>query len=86
MSTPNPVLVAAAPSLIAVLQALKQFNVNIGADPTKWALTVPGAFTILVGTVQLQLPSVAAAEAGALQTDINTKIDSWIASLTAKEA
>lgn len=36
----NPV--AAEPSLIAILQALKAFNVNIGADPTKWPLTVRG--------------------------------------------
>jgi hypothetical protein len=84
MSTPNPILVAAAPSLIAVLNAIKAFNLNIGADPTKWALTVPGALTILVGTVQLQLPEVAQAEAGLLQTDVNTKIDGWIASLQAK--
>ena len=86
MSTPNPILVAAEPSLIAILQALKAFNVNIGADPTKWPLTVPGAFTILVGTVQLQLPSVAAAEAGALQADVNSKIDGWSSALQAKTA
>ena len=84
--TANPIEAAATPSLIAVLQALKQFNVNIGADPTKWALTVPGAFTILVGTVQLQLPALAVEEGAALQTDVNSKIDGWIASLQAKAA
>lgn len=84
MSTENPVVAAATPALIAVLQAIKQFNVNIGIDPAKWVLTVPGALTILIGTVELQLPAVAVAEAGALQTDVNAKIDGWIASLQAK--
>ena len=30
MSTPNPALVAAAPSLIALLQAVQQFEVDMG--------------------------------------------------------
>ena len=83
MSNPNPVLVAAAPSLIAVLQAVQQFNINIGADPTKWPITVPGALTILLGTIQLQLPAVASAEATALQADVNGKIGGWITTLKA---
>jgi hypothetical protein len=82
----DPVVTAAVPGLIAVLQAIKQFNANIGPDPAKWPLTVPGALTILLGTVQLQLPALATAEAGALQTDVNSKIDSWITSLQAKAA
>ena len=82
----DPVVSAAVPELVAVLQAIKQFNANIGPDPAKWAFTVPGALTVLLGTVQLQLPALAVAEAGALQADVNSKIDSWIASLQAKAA
>ena len=82
MSTPNPLVTAASPELIAVLKAILQFNANIGADPAQWPLKVPGAFTVLLGTVQLQLPALAAAEAGALQADVNSKVEGWIAKLT----
>lgn len=77
----NPFESAAAPAVIAMLNAVKQFNVNIGPDPTKWALTVPGAFTILLGTVSLSLPTLAVAEGATLQADVNTKIDALIAKL-----
>ena len=83
MSTPNPLQTAAVPVEVAVLQALLQFNTNIGADPTKWALTVPGAFTVLLGTIQLQLPALAQAEAGALQAEVNAKLTAAIAKLQA---
>jgi hypothetical protein len=81
MSTPNPIAAAAAPSLIAVLEAIQAFNTNIGANPAEWPLKVPGAFTVLLGTVQMQLPALAAAEAGTLQADVNAKLAGWIASL-----
>jgi hypothetical protein len=81
MSTPNPILAAAAPSLIAVLEAVQAFNTNIGSDPTKWALTVPGALTVLLGTIQLQVPTLAASEAATLQGDVNAKLATWIAKL-----
>lgn len=84
MSSPNPLEVAAIPSLLAVIKALQTFNTNIGPDPTKWALTVPGAFTVLLGTVQLQVPELAIAEGGALQADVNAKLASWATSLSAK--
>jgi len=83
MSTPNPILVAAAPAIIAALKAIEQFSVNIGTDPTQWAVKVPGAFQVLLGTIELQLPVVAAAEAGALQTDVTAKINALIAKLPA---
>ena len=86
MSTPNPILVAASPALIAILQAVQTFNTNIGADPTKWALTVPGAFQILLGSIQLQLPGIAVAEGTLVQTEINTKVGSWITALQAAQA
>ncbi len=81
MSAPTPLLTAAAPELIAALTAIKTFNANIGADPTKWALTVPPALVILLGTVQLQVPALVSAESATIQADINTKVDGWIAQL-----
>jgi hypothetical protein len=86
MSTPNPVLVAAAPSLISALQAVKQFIADMGQDPAKWALNFPGAELKLVGQLDLLLPGLLTAEGGALQTAINSKIDGGIASLQALSA
>lgn len=83
MSTPNPLLEAGKPALIAALQAVLQFNSNIGADPQQWALKVPGALTVLLGTLSLQLPVLAQAEAGALQADVNAKITALISKLQA---
>lgn len=83
MSTPNPILVAAAPSLINVIEALQTFNANMGTDPLQWQLKFPGAFQVLLGSVELQLPALANAEAGALQTAVNTKLSSWITNLQA---
>lgn len=81
MSTPNPIAAAAAPSLIAVLQAIQAFNTNIGAIPSEWPIKVPGALTILLGTVQMQLPTLASAEASTLQAEVNAKLAGWITSL-----
>lgn len=83
MSTPNPILVAAAPSLIAALQAVQTFLTNIGTDPTKFALTVPGALQVLGGTLELQIPALAGAEVGAIQTALNAQINGKIAALQA---
>lgn len=75
---------AAIPSVVAVLTAFKQFNGNMGTDPAQWALKLPGALQVFVGTVEMQLPSIAVAEGAALQSTINTKVDGWIAGLEAK--
>jgi len=84
MSAPNPVVTAATPSLIAVLQALQAFVTNLGTDPAQVAIKFPGASQILIGTVEMQFPALASSELGALQTDINTKIGGWITKLQGK--
>jgi hypothetical protein len=43
----------------------------------------PGALQVLAGTVEMQFPALAAAEMGAVQSDINTKITGWITKLQA---
>lgn len=83
MSTPNPVLTAAAPAIVAVLQAAKQLITNLGADPAQIVAKAPGAFSVFVGTVEMQFPSLVSAELGAVQTDVNAKIDALIAKLHA---
>ena len=81
VSTPNPVLAAAAPSLVAVLQALQTFITNLGTDPATVAIKFPGALQVFLGTVEMQAPTVAAAEITALQTAANSKIAAWITEL-----
>ncbi len=81
MSTPNPIEVAAAPSLIAALQAIEQFLADMGNNPLLWVANFPGAQLKLIGTIQLQLPSLATAEGGAIQTAINTQLTTWITQL-----
>jgi hypothetical protein len=81
MSTPNPLVAAAAPSLIAVLQALQTFVGNLGTDPTQVPAKFPGALQVLLGSVELQLPALASAEFTTLQSEANTKIAAWIKSL-----
>jgi hypothetical protein len=85
-STPNPILVAAAPAIINALNAVNQFATDIGPDPTKWALMVPGALQKLLGTLEMQIPIVATAEGGALQTVVNAKVTELIAKLNAAVA
>jgi hypothetical protein len=84
MSTPNPIVSAAIPEAIAVLKALQEFITNMGTDPAQLAIKFPGAVQVLIGTVEMQLPALASSELGALQTDVNTKIAGWIASLQKK--
>lgn len=80
MSTPNP-LQAAAPVLIADVQAIKQFVASMGPDPSKWVLNYPGAKLILVGTILQGLPELAQAEGTALDTAIGSHLDAVLAKL-----
>ena len=86
MSTPNPVVTAAVPEVVAVLQALQAFVTNLGTDPAQVAIKFPGALQVLIGQIELQLPVLAVAEFTALQSDVNTKISGWISALQAKAA
>jgi len=82
MSTPNPILTAAAPELIAVIKALQAFNAAMGPDPAKWALNFPGAQLILTGTILTQVPVLATAEGGAAITQLDNVYAGWITKLT----
>lgn len=73
----------AAPALIAVLQALETFINNMGTDPVQMPLKFPAALQILMGSIEMQLPAVAQAELGAVQTAINARIAALIAQLQA---
>lgn len=84
VSTPNPIVAAAAPEAVAVLQAIKAFIVSMGPDPAKWVVNYPGAQVVLLGTVMQQLPALAQAEGAAVGELVTTKLDAWITSLQGK--
>jgi hypothetical protein len=81
LSTPNPVLAAAAPSLIAALQAFQQFETDIGTNPAMWVANYPGAKLKLLGNLALVLPQIATSEGAALEGLVNTTIAGWISKL-----
>lgn len=82
MSTPNPVLAAAEPALLAVLQSLQTFIANLGTDPMQVAVKFPGAVQVLLGNIELQLPVLAGSEFAALQGQVNAKLEAWVKQLT----
>jgi hypothetical protein len=81
----DPVLTAAetaaAPAAIAALQAIQQFETDIGSDPEQWPLKVPAAKLKLVGTLGLQLQPLIGAEVGAGEGILNTTLAGWITKL-----
>lgn len=82
MSTPNPALVAASPFLKTVLSNLKTaINTTLTGDPAQIGLRAGPAFTIFLNQVMLAEPSLVAAEAGVVNTDLDSKIDGLIAKL-----
>src|ERR1700758_1803945 len=44
----NPILVAAVPSLVTVLQAVQTFVANLGTDPAQVPVKFPGALQVLL--------------------------------------
>jgi hypothetical protein len=85
MSTPsNPVLVAAAPTLISAITDLKAcLNTILTGDPLQIPLRAGPAAAILIAQLQLLLPGLAVAETGAVQAELNTKLDGLVTQLQA---
>lgn len=83
MSTPNPVLVAIAPQVIAILQALENFDNAMGPDPTKWPLNFAPAKLTLDGAVLLQLQNLAPSLGGLAVSGLNGVWAGLIAKVTA---
>lgn len=77
---------AAAPAINNVLDAINQFALDIGADPEKWKLTVMPAAQKLLGSVELQIPTVLTAEGGQLQGLVQAKVTELKAKLAAAVA
>lgn len=84
---PNPVLVAAAPTLIQALQEIQNcINTILTGDPMQIPMRAGPAAAILVGQLQLLLPGLAVAETGTVNAEINAKIGSLITQLKALPA
>jgi hypothetical protein len=81
VSTPNPALVAAAPSLISAIRAIQQFETDIGTNIALWPVTIPAAKLKLLGALGLLLPGLETSEVTALGTIINTTTAGWITQL-----
>jgi hypothetical protein len=82
-ATANPALAAAAPSLVAALQAIQTFFATIGTDPAQWPVKIVPAQTILLGQLGLQIPALTQAEVGAGFTAADNVISGWITKLKA---
>jgi hypothetical protein len=84
MSTPNPILKAAAPTLITAIADVKAcLNTILTGDPLQIGLRAGPAAAILVSQLELLLPGLASAESGAVLTDVNTRLDGLTAKLQA---
>jgi hypothetical protein len=86
MSTPapNPVLKAAAPTLISALTDLGTLvSTVLSGDPLTAPARVGPAAQIFLGQLGLLLPELGVAEIGTLNTDVQTKIAGLITKLKA---
>lgn len=83
MSAPNPILVAAAPALLAVVAAIETLIDNVGSDPAQVAVKWPGALQVFLGTVEMQLPVLAVGELGAVQTAAKARLAGFATQLKA---
>jgi hypothetical protein len=84
MSTPNAALVAAAPILNTVIDQLTILVTTVlTGDPAQIPLRFDGAVKVFVGNLELQLPGLAVAEIGVVQTEITSGLASLKAKLNA---
>lgn len=86
MSTPNPILKAAAPSLIAAIDIFSQFETDMGVDPLQWALKFEPAKLKALGALGLLLAPLIGAEVVAGENVINTAVAGWKTKLQAISA
>jgi hypothetical protein len=87
MSTPNPILKAAAPTLIAAIGDLQTLiSTIVTGDPAMIVARMDGAVDIFIGQLKLLLPGLATAELAAVGSDANTKLGAIATKLAALNA
>ena len=82
----NPIETAAIPTAVAILTAFETLLANIGTDPAQAVAKLPGAVEVFLGTVEMQFPSLAGAEIGAIETEGLSKVGALITKLNAAKA
>ena len=84
MTTPNPALVAAAPTLVQAIGLLQTFcNTVLVGDPLQAGLRVAPALQVLLGQLTLLEPGVLAAEVGVVNTEVQAKLSALATQLQA---
>lgn len=84
MSTVNPLLKAAAPTLITAIGDLKAaINTIVTGDPATVGMRIGPAVGIFVNQLALLVPVLEVAELGAVGTDASSKLDAIVAKLQA---
>lgn len=84
MSTVNPILKAAAPTLIQAIELVQTaLNTILTGDPAQIPMRAGPAAAILVAQLELLLPGLASAETGAVNTDVQAKLSGVITKLQA---
>lgn len=84
MSTVNPVLQAAAPTLIQGIELFQAaLNTILTGDPMQIPLRAGPAAAILVAQLELLLPGLATAEVSAVNTDVQAKLSGLVTKLQA---
>jgi hypothetical protein len=84
MSTPNPALVAAAPTLVTALTLVKQALTTIlTGDPAQLPLRVVPAIAILDNQLVLLAPALLTAEEGVALSAATNGLNGLIAKLSA---
>lgn len=83
MSTPNPILKAAAPSLISAIDVFSQFETDMGTDPAQWVLRFEPAKLKALGALGLLVQPLIGAEVVAGESIINTTTAGWKTQLQA---
>ena len=87
MSTPNPILVAAVPTLVQGLTNIKQAVTTIlTGDPAQIGLRVAPAIAILDGQLTLLLPALLNSEEPVVASAATAGLDNLIAKLNALAA
>lgn len=82
MSTVNPILKAAAPTLIQAIELVQTaLNTILTGDPLQIPMRAGPAAAILVAQLELLLPGLASAETGAVNTDVQAKLAGVITKL-----
>ena len=86
MSTPNPVVAAAIPTLISAVELFQTaFNTTLTGDPLQIPARAAAALLILEGQLGLLLPGFAGSEVSAINSSVQSGFANIITKLKAMQ-